>query len=205
MPPLLSARQEQCVRLTAFRTDKEIAVHLGISEATVKKHIHEACQRLGVNRRKAALAILEQNGPGYPNDPMPRTADLPSNPRFEGELGHGDVRRTSAALELGRSGDGAGPAGIKPAWPSAARTPVATPEAGSGPVDASGTAGIPAQHGGPGGPDPILGYRPPPRGSLLRLMLIAVTALVICTTLIVAGNMVSDLHQVINRLDHPTP
>ena len=36
-------------------------------------------------------------------------------------------------------------------------------------------------------------------------MLIAVTALVICTTLIVAGNMVSDLHQVINRLDHPTP
>ncbi len=56
----LSARQAQCIRLTAFRTDREIAAHLGISEATVKKHVHEACQRLGVNRRKAALALLEQ-------------------------------------------------------------------------------------------------------------------------------------------------
>ncbi|QTC90999.1 helix-turn-helix domain-containing protein [Brevundimonas goettingensis] len=59
MHPRLSARQEQCLRLTAFRTDKEIAAHLGISEATVKKHVHEACQRLGVNRRKAALALLD--------------------------------------------------------------------------------------------------------------------------------------------------
>jgi len=59
-PTPLSARQAQCIRLTAFRTDREIAAHLGISEATVKKHVHEACQRLGVNRRKAALALLEQ-------------------------------------------------------------------------------------------------------------------------------------------------
>lgn len=64
MHPLLSARQEQCLRLTAFRTDKEIAAHLGISEATVKKHVHEACQRLGVNRRKAALALLDPVAPG---------------------------------------------------------------------------------------------------------------------------------------------
>jgi hypothetical protein len=55
--------------LTAFRTDKEIAAHLGISEATVKKHIHEACQRLGVNRRKAALAILEQTDQGIQTTP----------------------------------------------------------------------------------------------------------------------------------------
>lgn len=54
----LSARQEECLRLTAFRTDREIAALLGISEPTVKKHVHEACQRLGVNRRKAALALL---------------------------------------------------------------------------------------------------------------------------------------------------
>lgn len=70
MPPRLSVRQEQCVRLTAFRTDKEIAAHLGISEATVKKHVHEACRRLGVNRRKAALAILEREEPGRPSDPV---------------------------------------------------------------------------------------------------------------------------------------
>lgn len=59
MRPGLSARQEECLRLTAYRTDREIAALLGISEPTVKKHVHEACQRLGVNRRKAALAILD--------------------------------------------------------------------------------------------------------------------------------------------------
>ncbi|MBA4803540.1 MAG: helix-turn-helix transcriptional regulator [Brevundimonas sp.] len=59
MPSRLSARQEECLRLTAFLTDKEIAARLGLSEATVKKHVHEACRRLGVNRRKAALALLE--------------------------------------------------------------------------------------------------------------------------------------------------
>lgn len=58
MRSVLSARQEECLRLTAFRTDREIAAVLGISEATVKKHVHEACQRLGVKRRKAALALL---------------------------------------------------------------------------------------------------------------------------------------------------
>ena len=46
MPQHLSARQEQCLRLTAFLTDKEIAVRLGLSEPTVKKHVHEACRRL---------------------------------------------------------------------------------------------------------------------------------------------------------------
>lgn len=72
MHPRLSARQEQCLRLTAFRTDKEIAAHLGISEATVKKHVHEACQRLGVNRRKAALALLD---PIVPETPAEAFAD----------------------------------------------------------------------------------------------------------------------------------
>lgn len=85
MPPRLSARQEQCVRLTAFRTDREIAAHLGISEATVKKHVHEACRRLGVNRRKAALAILDQNGPGSLNDPFVETARTRSDHPLEGE------------------------------------------------------------------------------------------------------------------------
>jgi len=48
MTSRLSARQEECLRLTAFLTDKEIAARLGLSEATVKKHVHEACRRLGV-------------------------------------------------------------------------------------------------------------------------------------------------------------
>ena len=70
MSQRLSARQEECLRLTAFLTDKEIAVQLGLSEATVKKHVHEACRRLGVNRRKAALALLERNVPGHTKDPI---------------------------------------------------------------------------------------------------------------------------------------
>ena len=56
----LTARQEECLRLTRLMTDRQIAAHLGVSEATVKKHVLEACRRLGVNRRKAGLALLEQ-------------------------------------------------------------------------------------------------------------------------------------------------
>ena len=59
MPTALTPRQEECLRLTRLLTDREIAAQLGVSEPTVKKHVLEACQRLGVNRRKAALAILE--------------------------------------------------------------------------------------------------------------------------------------------------
>jgi len=60
MQTRLTPRQEECLRLTKWMTDREIAAELGISEPTVKKHVAEACQRLGVNRRKAALAILEE-------------------------------------------------------------------------------------------------------------------------------------------------
>ena len=74
----LSARQEECLRLTAFLTDKEIAARLGLSEATVKKHVHEACRRLGVNRRKAALALLERNVPEGTKDPIGDPAGPPS-------------------------------------------------------------------------------------------------------------------------------
>jgi LuxR family quorum-sensing system transcriptional regulator CciR len=76
MSSTLTARQKECLRLTRLMTDREIAAHLGLSEPTVKKHVAEACQRLGVNRRKAALALLEQSdGPGValstPADPAP--------------------------------------------------------------------------------------------------------------------------------------
>lgn len=60
MPTALTPRQEECLRLTRLLTDREIAARLGVSEPTVKKHVLEACQRLGVNRRKAGLAILEE-------------------------------------------------------------------------------------------------------------------------------------------------
>lgn len=100
MHPFLSARQEQCVRLTAFRTDKEIAAHLGISEATVKKHVHEACQRLGVNRRKAALALLDPVVP----DVAKKTSPVNTGPETTG----GRVQQSGAVVreEPPRSGDG---------------------------------------------------------------------------------------------------
>jgi DNA-binding CsgD family transcriptional regulator len=116
MHPRLSARQEQCLRLTAFRTDKEIAAHLGISEATVKKHVHEACQRLGVNRRKAALALLEPvvpEGPekavpassaGYPKQPMAPVRETDPASQAEGVLSRGDREGPAASEADGSPG-----------------------------------------------------------------------------------------------------
>jgi DNA-binding CsgD family transcriptional regulator len=201
MPPRLSARQEQCVRLTAFRTDKEIAAHLGISEATVKKHIHEACQRLGVNRRKAALAILEQNGPGYPNDPIAKPPRPRPDTRLEGDRRHGNIRGTASALELGRSGDGARPSERVEARPSAARASAAPAEGGLSWSLAGGFADSPAQRGDPGLADPVHGYRAPPRGSLFRLTMVAITAVFISAMLLTAGGLVSDFHHIVDRFD----
>ena len=72
MSARLTPRQDECLRLTRLMTDREIAARLGISEPTVKKHVIEACQRLGVNRRKAALAILE--AAAAKTSPAPATA-----------------------------------------------------------------------------------------------------------------------------------
>ena len=81
MSSTLTARQEECLRLTRLMTDREIAAHLGLSEPTIKKHVAEACQRLGVNRRKAALALLEQSdGPGL-LPPTPAHPAQTSEPR----------------------------------------------------------------------------------------------------------------------------
>ena len=201
MPPRLSARQEQCVRLTAFRTDKEIAAHLGISEATVKKHIHEACQRLGVNRRKAALAILEQNGPGYPNDPIAKPTAPEPDVRLEGDRRHGNIRGAGSAVELGRSGDGARPSERVEARPSAARASAASTEGGLGRRLAGGFADSHTQRGNPGLADPFQGYRAPPRGSLFRLTMVAITAVFISAMLLTAGGLISDFHHVIDRFD----
>lgn len=59
----ITERQEECLRLSAIMTDKEIARALGISANTVDKHIREATRRLGVSRRKEALRLLGSNPP----------------------------------------------------------------------------------------------------------------------------------------------
>lgn len=59
--PALTPRQEECLRLSANMTDKEIARVLGISPKTVSLHISESMRRLGVGSRRAARVKLGEN------------------------------------------------------------------------------------------------------------------------------------------------
>ncbi|RYG08752.1 MAG: helix-turn-helix transcriptional regulator, partial [Caulobacteraceae bacterium] len=179
MSPGLSARQEECLRLTAFLTDKEIAARLGLSEATIKKHVHEACRRLGVNRRKAALALLERNVPEGTKDPIGEARSSASSPDRVRESEYRDAEQAPSTLDVGRSGSRAGrvqpgrvgePAeglsdagtGGRRAEGVAAGTVAAGPERGLG-------------DGADGSQDRRLGYRPPPRSGGVRILIILVT------------------------------
>lgn len=65
--PELTERQEQCLRLTATMTDKEIARELGISPHTVNMHIRNAMEKLGVSTRGMALRAIAGNPLGEPS------------------------------------------------------------------------------------------------------------------------------------------
>lgn len=73
MPERLTKRQEECLRLSATMTDKEIARALGISENTVDKHFREILRKFGVNTRKAALRALASDA-SYATDAIPVVA-----------------------------------------------------------------------------------------------------------------------------------
>lgn len=60
MPERLSHRQVECLKLTAFMSDKEIGRKLGLSPHTVENHIREAKRKLGVSSRKKALGLLAE-------------------------------------------------------------------------------------------------------------------------------------------------
>lgn len=177
MTQRLSARQKECLRLTAFLTDKEIAARLGLSEATIKKHVHEACRRLGVNRRKAALAILERNVPDPTKDPIVTPGASAFAVSTVTELDDGSSDQGASPLDVGRSGSGAGR--VQPPGPG--RSGPGVPDAGPGRRRGAGESARTAAAGpergmgdGPGGsPERRLGYRPPPRGWGLRLLIIA--------------------------------
>ncbi|QDH72082.1 helix-turn-helix transcriptional regulator [Brevundimonas sp. M20] len=70
MPERLTKRQEECLRLSATMTDKEIARALGISENTVDKHFREILRKFGVSTRKAALRALASDA-SYATDAIP--------------------------------------------------------------------------------------------------------------------------------------
>lgn len=179
MSQRLSARQEECLRLTAFLTDKEIAGRLGLSEATVKKHVHEACRRLNVNRRKAALAILERNVPDPTKDPMAKAAGIGVSGSPVTESDDGISNQDASTLDVGRSGSGA----QRVQSPGSERSGESASDARAGGRRGTGESPRTAATGterrlgdGPGGsPEGRLGYRPPPRGRGLRLLILLLT------------------------------
>lgn len=203
MPQRLSARQEECLRLTAFLTDKEIAARLGLSEATVKKHVHEACRRMGVNRRKAALALLGRNVPG-PKDPIGGDADCAADAVLDRESGHGIDEYAASPLDVGGSGSGAGR--VQPDGGRGSGSQSFDERAGGrrDPVEPTGAAAAGAERGlgaGAGGRaerdsrhphDRRLGYRPPPRGRGVRLLILLVVIVVTAVLLKAVTDLIVD-------------
>ena len=196
MSQRLSARQEECLRLTAFLTDKEIAARLGLSEATVKKHVHEACRRMGVNRRKAALALLERNVPEATKDPIGGAAGSAADDARVRESDHGIEQYAASTLDLGGSGGGAGrvqPAGGERSGPqpSVARTGgrrgAGEPEGAAAPGAERGLG-----DGAGGSPERRLGYRPPPRGWGVRLLILLAIVVVTAVMLKAVADLVLD-------------
>lgn len=186
----VTARQEECLRLTAFLTDKEIATRLGLSETTVKKHVHEACRRLGVNRRKAALATLERKVPLPTKDPMVSPGVAVSSAAAVTESDDGSKSSPDASpLDVGRSGSRAGR--VQPAWGQRPGSGLSATGSGGrrGTGDPARTVAAGAQRGlgdGAGrGPERRLGYRPPPEGWGPRLLIIAILV-VVCALIVTA-------------------
>lgn len=74
---LLTPRQEECLRLSANMTDKEMARTLGISPKTVSLHISEAMRRLEVGSRRAARLKLGENPLWAPPPMAVETGSVP--------------------------------------------------------------------------------------------------------------------------------
>ncbi|MBO1113660.1 helix-turn-helix domain-containing protein [Bordetella petrii] len=59
----LSNRERDCLHWSALgKTSWEISVILGVSERTVNFHIGNACSKLGVYNRRAAVAVALSQG-----------------------------------------------------------------------------------------------------------------------------------------------
>ncbi|WP_420479992.1 LuxR C-terminal-related transcriptional regulator [Brevundimonas sp. FT23028] len=84
MPERLTKRQEECLRLSATMTDKEIARALGISENTVDKHFREVLRKFGVSTRKAALRALASDA-SYAADAIPPEPVSPPDGRVDAD------------------------------------------------------------------------------------------------------------------------
>lgn len=59
----LTQRQRDCLLwIAAGKSDWETAIILGISEETVKQHISDACNRMGIKKRTLLLFLALRNG-----------------------------------------------------------------------------------------------------------------------------------------------
>ncbi|MBV7484551.1 helix-turn-helix domain-containing protein [Bordetella sp. BOR01] len=59
----LSNRERDCLHWSALgKTSWETAIILGVSERTVNFHIGNACSKLGVYNRRAAVALALRQG-----------------------------------------------------------------------------------------------------------------------------------------------
>lgn len=94
MPKAISKRQEQCLRLSATMSDKEIARELDISPHTVSLHIRAAMKTLGASNRRAALRSLAVNPYSGPSgiDSSHNEASVAG--------GHGQSTTDAKALEV---------------------------------------------------------------------------------------------------------
>ncbi len=88
----LTERELTCLRWAAVgKTSWEMGVILGLTERTVNFHVHNACQKLGVHGRQAAITVAFQSGlmtatlteplPGFAGTGRPAVAEtLPDQP-----------------------------------------------------------------------------------------------------------------------------
>jgi NarL family two-component system response regulator LiaR len=61
--PLTTRQQELLALIGEGRSDREIAETLHLTEATVRSHVHNIIQRLGLENRAQAVAYINQNRP----------------------------------------------------------------------------------------------------------------------------------------------
>ncbi|PLC50479.1 helix-turn-helix transcriptional regulator [Pollutimonas subterranea] len=88
----LTDRELTCLRWAAVgKTSWEVGVILGLTERTINFHVHNACQKLGVHGRQAAITAAFQSGlmptilteslPGFAGTARPAVAGtLPDQP-----------------------------------------------------------------------------------------------------------------------------
>lgn len=63
LPPTLSEREREVLRLVVEgNSNKEIARQLGVEISTVKSHLHNAFEKIGVQDRTQAAVLCMQNG-----------------------------------------------------------------------------------------------------------------------------------------------